>query len=347
MRRAGALQGRNSPGHLTVYLSGRCNMLCAYCYSRDPGGPVIRLPDLLKSLETFLAGRPPGAKISFLGGEPLLHKPLLLAAVRFIRKKTGQEVPVTVFTNGVLLDAVTAAFLRANHVKTVLSMDGNPAAPGYARKGPVPDLSALDLEGMSASVVITPAAAAGLEEKVAWLYRAGFRSIGWAPDIKGRWDREALKKLSVSAAALKRFYLGLLRSGLPEYELANAYEAIAAARGRQPERACTSLTLAPDGEFYPCDKLAGLGRPALRKILAGGRAGFFSAAAAAGFRPYGMMCPVGAWAAAGCPTGKKLAAARASFGGQAAVRRLARRWLVGTVRAAMRFPAFNRRHNIR
>lgn len=333
-----------APNHLVVYLSGHCNLACAYCYARSPGGAVLRRAALLGAVGEFLRAAPRGAKISFLGGEPLLHKPLLRAAVRLVRAEAGTSFPLVVFTNGLLLDQAEAAFLKENSVKIVVSLDGDPAAAGYAR-GRAPDLSRLDLSSMSASAVVTPASAGRLAENVAWLYRAGFRSIGWAPDVKAVWDRAALARLSASAAALKKFYLGLLGAGLPPYELANAYEALDDVRGRPPARCCLSLTLGPDGKFYPCDKLAGLTSPGPE--LPRDREVFFSAAAAAGFRPYGLMCPVAPWAATGCPTGRALTAQRAYFAGQAAARRLVRRWLKGLAAAGLRFPAFRRVHNIR
>jgi len=333
-----------APNHLVVYLSGRCNLTCAYCYSRAPGGPVIKRAALLRAVGEFLRSAQRGAKISFLGGEPLLHKPLLRAAVRLVRAEAGASFPVTVFTNGLLLDRPEAAFLKENSVKTVVSLDGDPAASAYAR-GRAPDLSRLETASLSASAVVTPAGAGRLAENVAWLYRAGFRSIGWAPDVKAVWDRPALARLAASAAALRKFYMGLLRAGLPPYELSNAYEALNAERGRPPAYGCLSLTLGPDGKIYPCDKLAGLGAPG--PGLPRDREAFFSAAAVAGFRPYGLMCPVAPWAAAGCPVGRALAARRTYFAGQAAARLLVRRWLKGLAAAGLRFPAFRRVHNIR
>lgn len=333
-----------APNHLVVYLSGRCNLACAYCYSRAPGGPVIKRAVLLGAVGDFLRSAPRGAKISFLGGEPLLHKPLLRAAVRLVRAEAGASFPVAVFTNGLLLDRAEAAFLKKNSVKTVVSLDGDPAGADYAR-GRAPNLSRLDASSLSVSAVVTPATSGRLAENVVWLYRAGFRSIGWAPDVKAVWDRAALARLAAAAAALRKFYLGLLRSGLPPYELANAYEALDAERGYPPARVCLNLTLGPNGKIYPCDKLAGLGTPGPSLLL--DRDAFFSAAASAGFRPYGLMCPVAPWASAGCPTGKALSARRAYFFGQAAARLLVRRWLKELASAGLRFPAFRRIHNIR
>lgn len=331
---SGRRAAENAPAnHLAVYLSGRCGLACHYCYSRDADGPVIGRAALLKALGDFLRDAPRGAKISFLGGEPLLHKPLLRTAVRFIRKKAGARLPVTVFTNGRLLDRSIAAFLRAAGARIVLNASGVTAGAG--------------VRGATVSVVTTPRSAGRLAENIASLYGAGFRSIAWAPDVTARWDKTSLARLSASAALLKRFYLGLLRAGLPPYELANAYEAIEASRGFPARRGCFSLTLGPDGNIYPCDKLPGLGRPSLKKVLDTGRKGFFAAAAAAGFRPAETLCPVGPWAVKGCPDGRKLASHGAYFSGQAAARRIVRSWLAGVIRAAMRFPAFRRRHNVR
>ena len=115
---------KNAPNNLVIYMSGFCNLKCAYCYSRKmPFKEVIKKKVLLSSISEFLKSSSPDKKITFLGGEPFLHFNLLKDAVFFIRKKMKSDLPVHVFTNGRLIDEGISRFIDRYNVKLCVSLN--------------------------------------------------------------------------------------------------------------------------------------------------------------------------------------------------------------------------------
>lgn len=326
------------PDHLVLYLSGRCNLACPYCYAGGVSAKTISGPALLSALRRFRAACPAGPRFTILGGEPLLCRGRLNQALAGIKKLFGPRVPVHLFTNGLLLKKGEAAGLIRSGVKLTVSMDGRPGA------GRPPAISAIPRalrKKISVSAVAGPSNAAELLPNTLYLLGLGFESLAWAPDITAAWDAAALRRLRMSARALLLEYLRRLKSGRGVWELANGYETIAAAQGERPGP-CRNLTLAPDGFFYPCDKMLSGTDKQLRAFRVGadgrGREKFFRLAAQ-GVRASQPMCPVASWAAA-------------RFGprpgpvppGQAGAGRIAARWLKAAVRAGLSSPVFRRRH---
>jgi uncharacterized protein len=110
-----------------------CNMACAYCFYRDKealfdGTPVHRMPDdvLGETMRQVLAQPIPEISIGWQGGEPtLMGLPFFERAVDFqARYGRGKSVGNGLQTNGLLLDAAWAAFLRRYSFLVGLSLDG-------------------------------------------------------------------------------------------------------------------------------------------------------------------------------------------------------------------------------
>lgn len=341
----------SAPSHLTVYLSGICNFRCGYCRSRFPGPPIAR-PRLLAGLDSFLALPGAGKKVSFLGGEPLLHPALLRAAVERLRSKGGPALPLQLFTNGALLTRSMAAFLARNGVRVVVSVDGAPDLNDAARRPASGAASAFRSAlraarlcgGAAASMVVTPAGARRLASSLAALRAAGFKSLAWAPDVSALWDRGGLRALRAGAAEAAALYLGELAAG-EAWEVANIYELLALRRG-QGLPACSNITLAPDGCFYPCDKLLSGGLKAAAPFRCGpdgaGKRKFFGLAAAAGARSSQVLCPVAPWALGRFSAG----GGPGYLAGQAAARRIAGAWLSKIAAAGRRHRAFRAAHGL-
>ncbi len=326
------------PDHLVIYLSGRCNLACPYCYSSGVEGKPITAAALRRALKSFAAAKPQSPKFTFLGGEPLLHRALLAGALRDI-KKLFPGAPVHVFTNGLLLKPGEAARLLASGVKLAVSV----TAPGPAALKPLLARLPRPVRArVSAGLVVGPAGAAALPADFERLEAAGFKSLAWSPDITADWDAAALRRLEKAAAELLALYLRRLRAGRGAWELANGYEAVAlAARGEKPGP-CRNLALAPDGFFYPCDKMLS-GRPEeLRRYRTGpdgaGREKFFRLA---GRRAAQSMCPVAPWAAA-----RFRREPAPEPRGQARARAIAASWLAAAARAGLGSPLFRRLHGV-
>lgn len=359
----------SGPDHLVIYLSGRCNLACPHCYARGVSKDTIPAGALRSALAAFAAARrrarnsePPAAlapgagrggsrpapprpeepRFTILGGEPLLSRAALRLALSEIRRLFGRRAPVHVFTNGTTLRKGEARELLARGVKLTVSMDGPASRRAAALAGLPPALRA----GVSASVVATPASAGLLAAGLAELSGLGFSSLAWSPDITARWDAAALRRLRSSARELLLEYLRRLKAGRGVWELANGYEAVAlAARGERPGP-CRNLALAPDGFFYPCDKMLSAPAALLSRFRCGpggeGREKFFDLARAAGARNSQSMCPAAPWAAARFrPRPRPVPA------GQAAARRVAAGWLAAAAKAGLSSPVFRRIHGVR
>jgi uncharacterized protein len=142
---------------LWLLLVQTCNMGCSYCVvdaeeqtSKLPVLPVLsQVPKGRMTPEVALNGidvfrkslikhKPPQAKVTIYGGEPLLNKALLFHVIPKIREISyeGQLAPINIlcFTNGLLYDdEVTDLFVRYN-VTVGLSLDGKKENHDSVRK---------------------------------------------------------------------------------------------------------------------------------------------------------------------------------------------------------------------
>lgn len=329
------------PDHLVIYLSGRCDLACPYCYAKGVDGRAISAAALAKALADFSAARPENPKFTVLGGEPLLCRDRLYQAISGVRELFGASAPVHVFTNGLRLKKGEASALIRRGVKLTVSLDGR---PGGARRR-APAIPPALREKVSVSAVVSPANAGELASNMLYLLGQGYTRLAWSPDITARWDKPALAELKESSRALLLEYLRRLKSGRGVWELANGYEAVAlASRGERPGP-CRNLALAPDGAFYPCDKMLSAPAQELKKFRIAadgkGREKFFALARNAGLKASQSMCALAPWAAARFGIKKKGVPA-----GQAEARAIAAHWLADAARAGLKSPAFRRMHGI-
>jgi radical SAM protein with 4Fe4S-binding SPASM domain len=94
--------------HVNLILTNTCNLSCSYCYEqhqRDYGRFTV---DSLKQIYMFLANvnDSDGKLLQFFGGEPLIHKNLILDFLRTHEDDLTanmQDVRISMITNGTLL----------------------------------------------------------------------------------------------------------------------------------------------------------------------------------------------------------------------------------------------------
>ena len=271
--------------HLTVFPGTACNMDCSYCYlhnavNGNAGGENSLSADgaaILRGIAAFVryaerqekAGTIPHgeAKITFLGGEPLLHgkwlKKWIIAA-----RRLSPEMPLRVFTNGTLLDTDWLDFFKYNDVSIALSLDGEKAANDRFRKfrnspdsvydAVIAAIPSSERQSISVCAVITPQTAELLPESLFHIGSLGFGSVGWAPDMACLWTDGDLSVLSAAAESFRRQYINAAKGGQMPFRISNMYETLAEMSGIPMPQECGSITLAGDGRFYPCDKLISL-----------------------------------------------------------------------------------------
>ncbi len=136
-----ALSAAEPLGHLTLCLSERCNLRCAYCPQAAAdafGQAVMDDATALRALRFFAArcGQRPRPHVSFYGGEPLLHFDLIAAVVREARQRRDwPELSFTIDTNATLLDDPKARFIAEHGLRLQVSLDGPPEVHDRHRRG--------------------------------------------------------------------------------------------------------------------------------------------------------------------------------------------------------------------
>lgn len=125
----------NAVKYLKIQMGLGCNYSCSYCLQADhrPEDPGTSKRDAEKFLEnlSWLEGTP--EKIEFWGGEPLLYWHKLCVLVDGLREKFP-DTPMSIVTNGSLLDYAKVNFLQFNKVRITISHDG----PGQSLRGKDP-----------------------------------------------------------------------------------------------------------------------------------------------------------------------------------------------------------------
>lgn len=117
---------------LRISVTDRCNFRCAYCMPKSVFGRDHRFlpqPDLLSFEEILRLARQfvtlGVRKIRLTGGEPLLRKNLedLVAGLASIRTPEGQELDLTLTTNGSLLSRKARSLKEAGLKRITVSLD--------------------------------------------------------------------------------------------------------------------------------------------------------------------------------------------------------------------------------
>ncbi|NLD57365.1 MAG: radical SAM protein [Methanomicrobiales archaeon] len=127
-KKAAAVRGRHErdgllvPPVIIASITSRCNLACAGCYMQHRGGPAHR-PDMSPEILSSLAAQADDLGVSVLviaGGEPLVRLPEILAIA-----EAHPALLVPVFTNGLLIDDVTADRIAAcRNIVPLISFEG-------------------------------------------------------------------------------------------------------------------------------------------------------------------------------------------------------------------------------
>jgi AdoMet-dependent heme synthase len=118
-----------TPRHLTVHLTSRCNLRCAYC-SADSYPEKEEKPFDPMLLRRAIAGGS-CVSLSFAGGEPLVRRSDLYAAIAIVRRVGHIRIAVT--TNGTLLNDVDIAYFAKHGIRLQFSIDGDRAIHDHIR----------------------------------------------------------------------------------------------------------------------------------------------------------------------------------------------------------------------
>jgi radical SAM protein with 4Fe4S-binding SPASM domain len=115
--------------HMNLIVTNACNLSCSYCYEQHDKDYGRFTPESLKQLYDFLVACNPktGKLFQFFGGEPLIHKQLILDFLRTYDaelKKNSATTAVGIITNGILLTPqFIDEYFQSKHVCMSVSLD--------------------------------------------------------------------------------------------------------------------------------------------------------------------------------------------------------------------------------
>lgn len=281
--------------NLTLHITDHCNMDCNYCYqSRSPRNmdidTALAAVDLsVRSKGDFLI--PSGCMhtgVCFFGGEPLLRKDLIEAVIdhaEAIHAESGHDLKFLLVTNGTLMDDDFLAYAKKHHVRIGLSHDGLMQDPVRKMADGLPTFQALEsrvdallkiLPDSTAMLTIHPDFAGRFSDSVKWLFNRGFRKINTVPAVgdKVTWSDDALRVLEEEYSKLSDWYVEIVSMGcdfsLPLFDMKIRSHI---AGGMGINQTCRfgqkQLSVAPDGQIYPCIQFLDLDAYLMGNVFSG------------------------------------------------------------------------------
>jgi uncharacterized protein len=199
---------------LSLAVVERCNLGCTYCYAQGGsfGGASSEMPWEVAeaSVRRLLAEAAPGERVNlaFLGGEPLLNRPLIRQATTLaarLASEKGVRIGFSITTNGTRLTEDDGEFFEAYAFAVTVSLDGvgevhdrlRPTKGGlgtYERvvARVVPLLQRQRRMQVSARVTVTPRNL-GLRETLDRFVELGFHGVGFSPMLSAPSGRDQME----------------------------------------------------------------------------------------------------------------------------------------------------------
>lgn len=284
---------------LSLAVAQKCNLGCTYCYAQGGsfGGPAtsMALETALASVDLLFGDVAAGERVnlSFLGGEPLMNRPVIRAATtraRAIAAERGVEVTFSITTNGTQLTVEDGDFFEEHGFAVTVSLDGSGAVhdrlrPFRGGRGSfsqviervAPLLERQRRMQVSARVTVTPENLE-LKQTLDAFVAMGFHSVGFSPLLRSPTGNHEL-----GAAELARMLAGMVACGAEferrvvageRYPFANAVNAMREIhRGTHRPYPCGAgagyLGVSAGGELSACHRFVGDDSGALGDLVSG------------------------------------------------------------------------------
>lgn len=254
--------------YLVLFVTGKCNLQCRYCYAHDLLQFGAMPFDIAVAAINVVASSNRPFHVQFTGGEPLLETQLLGSICDFIQ---GENFNITmgVQTNGTLINEQNARMIRHYGLEVGISIDGITDIHNLQRGGFDSTIRGLHLLAQhdipcQVTTVVTEANVLHLDKLALML--AGFSNVrGIGLDL-------LVNKGSAVINHLKPATPGCLSKGVQAMEnmlnLVNTRRTVPLQvrelnmRGRRKTALChgakgESMAVLPNGSVYPCSQTAG------------------------------------------------------------------------------------------
>jgi uncharacterized protein len=272
---------------LSLAIAQKCNLGCTYCYAQQGpfGGQAKNMPieTANRAVDLLLAEAGDGGKASlaYLGGEPLVNRPVLQAVTQRaaeLAARRGIALGFSITTNGTLLSQADAEFFETYGFAVTVSLDGprevhdrtRPYKSGAGSFDRImrnlrPLLARQRRMQVSARVTVTPENL-DLRRTLDDFVAAGFYSVGFSPMLSapsGRGQMQAADLVSMLDAMVDcgRTFEQRLVAGerYPFDNMVNAMREIH--RGTHRPYPCGAgagyLGVSADGELAACHRFVG------------------------------------------------------------------------------------------
>jgi uncharacterized protein len=200
---------------LSLAVAQKCNLGCTYCYAQQGefGGAAKNMPleTANQAVDLLLSEAGDGGKavLAFLGGEPMVNRPVVQAVTQraaALARRRNIALSFSITTNGTLLTAADAAFFENYGFAVTISLDGPREAHDRLRpyksgagsfdrimRNLAPLLASQRRMQISARVTVTPENL-DLRRTLDGFIAAGFHSVGFSPMLNapsGRGEMQA------------------------------------------------------------------------------------------------------------------------------------------------------------
>lgn len=243
---------------LLLFLSDRCDLACGYCFlALNSGKPVVlSQKDAASAVDGLLKREGALARVTILGGEPLLHPEL---AMQIARRARAGGAKVTLVTNGTHAAPGLVSELCALGVEIGVSVDGPAETHDRHRRlaGGAPShekvltaLSRLEPASLRVNMVICEDTVGRFLSSVEWLRARGFTRLSFHADVARPWSEAGLAALSAALDGFARYARKLAEASSSALSLwhLDSYRTASAAAPTEEE-----LVLGADGRYYASD----------------------------------------------------------------------------------------------
>ena len=272
---------------ISLAIAQKCNLGCTYCYAQQGefGAAPKNMPlaNAKRAIDLLVAEAEPGSRINiaFLGGEPLVNRPVLREATLYAQQQSqsrGLTAGFSITTNGTLLKEDDADFFEAHGFAVTVSLDGPQAQHDALRpyrggrgsydaimKRLAPLLRHQRKMQVSARVTVTPANL-NLRETLDAFVSAGFHNVGFSPMLsspngKGEMQSDDLERMLEAMIECGLVFEQKTRAG-ERYPFANMLNAMKEiGKGTHRPYPCGAgagyLGVSADGDLAACHRFVG------------------------------------------------------------------------------------------
>ncbi len=262
---------------MELFITENCNLRCDYCFVEGKNAFHAMSPETARRSIDFLFAHSRDAKqlhIFFMGGEPFLEFELMRMTAEYaekLAKEQGKGLEFSVTTNGTLFSEESLAFCAKHQIKYLLSIDGDQETHDQHRKT-ASGRGSFDMlmrwlprmkyyqPWMGARMTVHPDTAHRIVDNVRFLIDRGINQFIIGPATGQEWPEEALEAYQAQMIDVANLYKEKRAEGVPlRFELFDQLENLCDKKGIWGCQAGRhSITIAANGDIYPCSKMLGL-----------------------------------------------------------------------------------------